>query len=409
MGGKRVFVEEKTSGDDEAAAPAAPLRASQAAKPAGKASGRYLLHGSISACRRRPHFFFFPARAPSRVVRRRPKEGRREASGGAATTRRLVLGGKSMASAFGSLDVKERLNAMTEVVTFGAYEEFPIQSVGLQVFDPESKGYAYWEALLAPFIAYAAIVTPTELAFYGDDDGWRCFGENCSAGTLLLFFANRFVDLYFLLDMVVVFNTAVFDPKLNRWILDRRKIAHNYLRGWLTLDVLSILPYDVLNAKSLNSLRLLRTLKVLRLLKLLRVARVGRVLRTWAPRLHMSFKHVAVMRASLLIVVVLHWLACSCRMVLGPCFTRPSSQPACLTDYMIIVKGKGVTTEYFSALHWAMRALTGDADAPILGVMVLAVVAGLLGTIVTSFMIGEIAAILGNNDPASIVLSPASP
>ena len=69
---------------------------------------------------------------------------------------------------------------------------------------------------------------------------------------------------------------------------------------------------------------------------------------------------------------------------------------------MIIVKGRGVTVEYFSALHWAMRALTGDADAPILGVMILAVVAGLLGTIVTSFMIGEVAAILGNSDPASI-------
>jgi hypothetical protein len=34
--------------------------------------------------------------------------------------------------------------------------------------------------------------------------------------------------------------------------------------------------------------------------------------------------------------------------------------------------------------------------------MILAVVAGLLGTIVTSFMIGEVAAILGNSDPASI-------
>ncbi|KAH8049583.1 hypothetical protein JL722_11881 [Aureococcus anophagefferens] len=299
-------------------------------------------------------------------------------------------------------NLSEGLNRATEVLTFGAYDEFPVQALGLQVFDPESARYAYWEALLAPFIAYAAIVTPTELAFYGDDDGWRCFTDTCGPGTLVLFVANRFVDLYFLADMVVVFNTAVFDPKLNKWVLDRRKIAKYYFRGWFALDVLSILPYDVLNAKSLSSLRLLRTLKVLRLLKLLRVARVGRVLRTWAPRLHMSFKTIAVLRASLLIVVVLHWLACSCRMVLTPCFSRRSSSPTCLEDYMIIVKGRGVTVEYFSALHWAMRALTGDADAPILGVMILAVVAGLLGTIVTSFMIGEVAAILGNSDPASI-------
>ena len=358
MGGKRVFVEEKSSFGEEDPAPS-PAAAAPAGSAGAKGSGgKYALHGSLSMS--------------------------------------ASLGSKL------SDNLSEGLNRATEVLTFGAYDEFPVQALGLQVFDPESARYAYWEALLAPFIAYAAIVTPTELAFYGDDDGWRCFTDTCGPGTLVLFVANRFVDLYFLIDMVVVFNTAVFDPKLNKWVLDRRKIAKYYFRGWFALDVLSILPYDVLNAKSLSSLRLLRTLKVLRLLKLLRVARVGRVLRTWAPRLHMSFKTIAVLRASLLIVVVLHWLACSCRMVLTPCFSRRSSSPTCLEDYMIIVKGRGVTVEYFSALHWAMRALTGDADAPILGVMILAVVAGLLGTIVTSFMIGEVAAILGNSDPASI-------
>ena len=76
---------------------------------------------------------------------------------------------------------------------------------------------------------------------------------------------NRFVDLYFLLDMVVIFNTAIFDQKGGKWILDRRTIAKRYFEGWFTLDVLSILPYDVLNAKAFNSFRLFRVLKAFKL------------------------------------------------------------------------------------------------------------------------------------------------
>ena len=294
--------------------------------------------------------------------------------------------------------VKQKFSDMySRNMHFGNYDEFPRQSRLVKVFNPESRIYMLWEGLMAPFIAWAALVTPTELAFFADDNGWRCLGSDCASSAVLMFALNRFVDGYFLLDMAVVFNTAIFDPKRSRWILSHAAIARRYLRGWFALDVLSILPYELLDAGAFRSFRLLRALKVLRLLKLLRVARVGRLLHWWANRLHLSFKTLSVLRAALVIVVVLHWVACACRMVADPCFDRGDG-----SDCVVIRRGQGALLEYFSALHWSMRALTGDADAPILGVMILAVVAGLLGTIVTSFMIGEIAAILGNSDPASI-------
>ena len=297
---------------------------------------------------------------------------------------------------------KERFGELYKLPQFGNYDDFPRQRGALRLLNPNSRVFVIWEGIMAPFIAWAALVTPTELAFFEDEDGWRCVVRGaCGRGATVLFAANRFVDCYFLADMVVVFNTAIFDPKQSRWILDRRAIGWRYVRGWFPLDVLSIVPWELLNAGALSSFRLLRTLKVLRLLKLLRVARVGRLIHWWANRLHLSFKTLSVLRASLLLVVVLHWVACACRMVADPCFAR-GPKTACLEDAALIRRGQGALLEYFSALHWSMRALTGDTDAPILGVMILAVVAGLLGTIVTSFMIGEIAAILGNNDPASI-------
>ena len=102
-----------------------------------------------------------------------------------------------------------------------------------------------------------------------------------------MFVLNRLVDGYFLADMIINFNTAVFDAKSGCWITDRRVIAERYMENWFAIDVISILPYDVLSvSKSFNRFRLLRTLKVLKLLKLLRVVRIGRLLNWWASGQH---------------------------------------------------------------------------------------------------------------------------
>jgi hypothetical protein len=135
-----------------------------------------------------------------------------------------------------------------------------------------------------------------------------------------MFVLNRLVDGYFLADMIINFNTAVFDAKSGCWITDRRVIAERYMENWFAIDVISILPYDVLSvSKSFNRFRLLRTLKVLKLLKLLRVVRIGRLLNWWASRLQLSFKSLSVLRFVFIIVVVLHWFACAARMLIRPC------------------------------------------------------------------------------------------
>ena len=119
-----------------------------------------------------------------------------------------------------------------------------------------------------------------------------------------MFTLNRLVDSYFLADMVINFNTAVFDAKSGCWITDRRFIAERYFERWFAIDVISILPYDILSvSKSFNRFRLLRTLKVLKLLKLLRVVRIGRLLNWWASRLQLSFRSLSVLRFVFIIIV----------------------------------------------------------------------------------------------------------
>lgn len=85
-----------------------------------------------------------------------------------------------------------------------------------------------------------------------------------------LWVANRLADAVFIADILLTFNTAVYDASFSRLESRRRAIARRYARGGLALDLASTLPYDLVpGLDAWHSLRLLR---------LLRVARAARVL-----------------------------------------------------------------------------------------------------------------------------------
>jgi hypothetical protein len=86
---------------------------------------------------------------------------------------------------------------------------------------------------------------------------------------------NTTVDLLFLLEMFVVFNTALYDEYFQ--FIDKRKtIACKYLKGWFTVDLLAIFPFEtILNASNLNGL--VRLAKIGRLYKLVKLTRLLRV------------------------------------------------------------------------------------------------------------------------------------
>jgi len=70
-------------------------------------------------------------------------------------------------------------------------------------------------------------------------------------------------------------------------------------------------------------------------------------------------------------------------------------------DEAVIIFGKGVFREYLDALHWSIRAMFGDADAPTMGLDGLAIFLALWGLFITSYLIGEVGNAVSNGDPAS--------
>ena len=114
----------------------------------------------------------------------------------------------------------------------------------------------------------SCVITPIDIAFAGDSDMSPLANPT-----------NLFIDLMFLIDIFVSFNAAYYDEEM-ALIVDRKKISHNYLTGWFAIDVLAIMPFDViLNVSNFNQLA--RVMRIGRLYKLVKLSRVLRMVKVY--------------------------------------------------------------------------------------------------------------------------------
>ena len=155
--------------------------------------------------------------------------------------------------------------------------------------DPrESPILSVWDCITTTALAYTAVLTPFEVGFLPASvtvDTW--------------FVLNRFLDVIFILDMVLQFfvvyqsvnETVGGDSK---WVTERQKIVRHYLFGWFPLDLLSIIPstfdfvpFVISRAESEGDVELaeklsgLRAIRALRLVKLVRLIRASRLFNRW--------------------------------------------------------------------------------------------------------------------------------
>ena len=140
----------------------------------------------------------------------------------------------------------------------------------------------YWDLGMLVILMLNVILLPVAIAFFQDavHPGWLTF--NCIS------------DLIFFLDIVLNFWTGVITDE-NTVILELRQVRKLYVKKWLTLDIISIFPFDYIvlvifeTSDSVQSqiahaslaLRLFRLVKLLSLLRLFRVVRFLHYLSKW--------------------------------------------------------------------------------------------------------------------------------
>ena len=85
------------------------------------------------------------------------------------------------------------------------------------------------------------------------------------------------MDVFFLIDIMIIFNSAYYKDEVDL-IEDRATICWEYLTGWFTIDLVSILPLDLMfNVGGFS--KAIRLAKIGRLLKLVKLTKLFRVLK----------------------------------------------------------------------------------------------------------------------------------
>ena len=154
--------------------------------------------------------------------------------------------------------------------------------LGPWIRDPDSPATMCWEGAQIVFLLYVSVAVPMR----------ACFGIELVLGSFWFWF-DVLVDLYFILDVIANFRTAIVLPS---GVLEARPrvIARQYMRSWFLIDLLSCLPINYLfllmealasdddrETKNAAGLKAVKVVRLVRLTKMLRIARLRRMLQKY--------------------------------------------------------------------------------------------------------------------------------
>jgi len=160
-----------------------------------------------------------------------------------------------------------------------------------------------WDLVQAMLLIYVAIAVPYRIGF----------GVDVPVASPMFWF-EVFVDLYFVLDIIINFRTGFRDSE-GEMVVDSKAVAMAYLKNWFVLDVVACLPitYVELIFKAAGvgeggggggaQLKALKILRLLRLAKMLRLAKIKAVIK----RLDEDFPGIfTVSKLSSLVLIILY-------------------------------------------------------------------------------------------------------
>lgn len=185
----------------------------------------------------------------------------------------------------------------SEVITQHEHIE-KLRELGL--FHPGDEWKVLFDLFIGVLIFISLIIVPYRIGFQIET-------------TDAYFWADVVMDTLFLVDIAIRFNTAYQDEKSEMLVLDREKIAKNYLKLWFWIDLASSFPFgiiaDAIGNDSLLSLRFIRIVRLSRLFKLVRLAKLKRLQKQF-EELDLSPNLVNMFSLIFQITFVAHVMAC---------------------------------------------------------------------------------------------------
>eukprot|EP00232_Nephroselmis_pyriformis_P003512 CAMPEP_0182906042 /NCGR_PEP_ID=MMETSP0034_2-20130328/33430_1 /TAXON_ID=156128 /ORGANISM="Nephroselmis pyriformis, Strain CCMP717" /LENGTH=656 /DNA_ID=CAMNT_0025041611 /DNA_START=421 /DNA_END=2388 /DNA_ORIENTATION=+ len=265
------------------------------------------------------------------------------------------------------------------------------------VLNPRSRLVMKWDLYVGLLLVFTAVVTPFEVSFL-------------DTRINVLFFMNRLVDVSFLMDIIVQFFMP-YQTVEGDWIVDLQMICLKYLKGWFIVDIISVLPYDVVGIISgheeTGNIKLLRIIRLLRLVKLLRVLRAGRMFQRWESAVSIDYSILELAKFLVCILSLSHWLACGWHMaaVLGTeewhvdaDGNRAGGGSTWISNYEFTTPWSATFTLYITSYYWAAATLStlgyGDVVPQSNLERIYATVCALFGATVYAYVIGAVCSIV---------------
>jgi len=184
-------------------------------------------------------------------------------------------------------------------------------------WDPEALKYILlpfgtkktcWDLFTLSFVIYTAIVLPLSLSFFPTN-------YQVPIGMTVI---ELIMDVVFVVDIILNFFTAYVNTEQCLLVINRRKIAQNYLRNWFAIDVSGSLPMDfiffmidVANGSvnvaggSGGDTANLALIKILKIPKMLRLGRLFRFLSRFEGAANLGRIFVLLFAN----IVLIHWIA----------------------------------------------------------------------------------------------------
>ena len=130
------------------------------------------------------------------------------------------------------------------------------------LFFPNQSGIVIWNIISIGIITFLLVYVPSSVAF------------DFNSAVMDIF--DYFIDVFFLVDLLINFNLAQQLPD-GTYEISRVRIAKNYLKGYFSIDFITSFPFGwVLNSDTQFSVQYNKALRVLKLPKMISTLKLAR-------------------------------------------------------------------------------------------------------------------------------------